>query len=307
MKYNRSNSTCRNYTLQNSIKYEIELLHQYSIKMQNLNFLETEFLDILFRGKNKSYGAYTLRKYYPRRIRNAVMVMMATILSFALLHLAIGGPSIGGLIIPQSYPDIPDITKIDNILPPQTPQTAVPLSNPMANPDIPTKVVETITPIVPPEDNKIKPKVFTGPAVGEGEEGLPNSAEGGTDPNGEGAIASGRGGASSSSTSSDYVVVDVAQKMPQFPGGEKALMEYLARNINYPQLARSNGVEGVVYVEFVVNTSGRISNIKIRKGIGYGCESETKRVIKSMPTWEPGENNGSKVNVSYTIPVSFEM
>ena len=95
--------------------------------------------------------------------------------------------------------------------------------------------------------------------------------------------------------------------MPSFPDGEKALMEYLAKNIKYPSIARENGIEGRVIVGFVVSKTGNIEQVKVIRGIGGGCDEEAAKVIKSMPNWTPGKHNGKAVPVSYTVPVSFKL
>ena len=93
--------------------------------------------------------------------------------------------------------------------------------------------------------------------------------------------------------------------MPEFPGGEAALNAYLAKNINYPQMAVDNEIQGKVIVEFVVGKDGSIRDAKLVKGIGFGCNEEAVRVIKNMPKWQAGKQNGREVNVSYRVPVKF--
>ena len=93
--------------------------------------------------------------------------------------------------------------------------------------------------------------------------------------------------------------------LPQPPGGMEGLMQYLGKNIKYPSLALRNQVEGKVFVNFVVGPSGQITDVKVTKGIGSGCDEEAVRVIKNMPAWAPGKQNGRAVSVSYTVPVTF--
>lgn len=98
-----------------------------------------------------------------------------------------------------------------------------------------------------------------------------------------------------------------AQLMPEFPGGTKALARFFRKNYRYPKEAQEKGVEGVVYIRFVVNTDGSLSNAKIVKGIGSGCDEEAIRLVSIMPKWIPGENDGLKVSVYKTIPVVFKL
>lgn len=108
------------------------------------------------------------------------------------------------------------------------------------------------------------------------------------------------------SVADDIPFVSV-QNMPEFPGGINALREFLAKNIEFPESASQTGREGTVYVYFVVEKDGSVSNIKTLRGIGGGCDEEAERVIGRLPKWKPGEQQGKKVRVSYTIPVIFKL
>ena len=102
-------------------------------------------------------------------------------------------------------------------------------------------------------------------------------------------------------------IFQIVEEMPSYPGGDKALMEYIAKNIKYPQIARESGIQGRVFVGFVVEPDGHVSNVKLLRGIGGGCDEEAMRVIKSMPKWKPGKQRGKAVRVSYQIPVMFKL
>ncbi|MFA8300251.1 MAG: energy transducer TonB [Hyphomicrobiales bacterium] len=99
----------------------------------------------------------------------------------------------------------------------------------------------------------------------------------------------------------------IVEKMPNFPGGLRELNKYLARNIKYPIVARESGIQGKVYLAFVVEPDGSISNIKLLRGIGGGCDEEAIRVIKNMPKWDPGKQRNKPVRVSYQVPVCFTL
>lgn len=102
-------------------------------------------------------------------------------------------------------------------------------------------------------------------------------------------------------------VYTVVKNMPEFPGGVSALMQYLASNIKYPEMAKKEGIQGRVFVNFIVERSGRISRVKILRGIGGGCDEEAVRVISAMPRWKPGLVNGKPVRVSYNVPIKFTL
>ena len=102
-------------------------------------------------------------------------------------------------------------------------------------------------------------------------------------------------------------IFQIVEEMPQFPEGEAKLMEHIAKNIKYPQEARERGIQGRVFVGFVVEPDGSVSNVKVLRGIGGGCDEEAVRVIKSLPKWKPGKQRGKEVRVSYQIPVVFKL
>ena len=102
-----------------------------------------------------------------------------------------------------------------------------------------------------------------------------------------------------------YAVLNMAEVMPEYPHGADSLLNYLKNEIRYPKKAQKKGIEGRVYVQFVVEKDGRISRTKILRGIGEGCDEEALRVINNMPNWIPGENQGRKVAVMYTLPIKF--
>jgi len=102
-------------------------------------------------------------------------------------------------------------------------------------------------------------------------------------------------------------IFQIVEEMPSFPGGEAELLKYVATHIKYPQIARETGIQGRVFVGFVVEPDGSVSNVKILRGIGGGCDEEAVRVIKSLPKWKPGKQRGKAVRVSYQIPVLFKL
>ena len=102
-------------------------------------------------------------------------------------------------------------------------------------------------------------------------------------------------------------VFDVVEQMPSFPGGQGALMQYLANNIKYPVVAQENGVQGRVVVSFVVERDGSITDVQVVRSVDPSLDREAQRVVKSMPKWIPGKQNGQAVRVKYNVPVSFRL
>ena len=97
------------------------------------------------------------------------------------------------------------------------------------------------------------------------------------------------------------------EQMPEFPGGQEGLVNYLVENLNYPEKAKAEKITGKVYVSFVVEKDGSISNVKVLRDIGYGCGEEAVRVVKAMPRWKPGMQRGKNVRVQYTLPLNFQL
>ena len=99
----------------------------------------------------------------------------------------------------------------------------------------------------------------------------------------------------------------IVETMPVFPGGTEKLLKYVAENVRYPQLAREMGIQGRVFVSFIVEKDGSISNVALLRGIGSGCDEEAIRVVKSMPKWNPGIQCGRAVRVSCNLPINFKL
>jgi TonB family protein len=99
----------------------------------------------------------------------------------------------------------------------------------------------------------------------------------------------------------------VVEGMPEFPGGDTALYRFLTENIHYPDSAKTAGIQGRVFITFVVNKDGSISDVRVLRGIGGGCDEEALRVVKSMPNWIPGTQRGKPVHVQYNLPIKFSL
>lgn len=102
-------------------------------------------------------------------------------------------------------------------------------------------------------------------------------------------------------------IFTVVESMPEFPGGPAKMMEFIAKNIKYPPMARESGIQGRVFINFVVEPNGSVSNVKVLRGIGGGCDEEAIRVVETMPKWTPGRQRGKAVRVSFNLPVRFTL
>jgi protein TonB len=105
----------------------------------------------------------------------------------------------------------------------------------------------------------------------------------------------------------DVQVFFIVEDMPEFPGGMAALQKFIAQSIKYPVIAQENGIQGKVFVNFVVNTDGSVTNAKIARGVDPSLDKEALRVVMTLPKWKPGRQGGKPVRVSYTVPINFQL
>lgn len=103
----------------------------------------------------------------------------------------------------------------------------------------------------------------------------------------------------------DTPVFYIVEEMPEFPGGEAALQKYLATSVKYPVIAQENGIQGKVFIQFVINTKGEVTNATVLRGVDPSLDKEALRVVQAMPSWKPGKQRNRPVRVSYTVPINF--
>jgi periplasmic protein TonB len=106
---------------------------------------------------------------------------------------------------------------------------------------------------------------------------------------------------------SEVEIFTVVEEAPSYPGGDEARIKFLQENIKYPQMARESGISGTVYVTFVVERDGHVTDVKVMRGIGGGCDEEAIRVINAMPKWNPGKQRGKPVRVQFNMPIKFTL
>lgn len=268
-----------------------------------------DFLDILFNGRNKDYGAYELRRKYDKRVRNAIVGTA----SIALV--IIGGYAVNNHLMASATalrPEPPKPIVFESITPIETKPTPQPPVLPSSNP-APVKSTIRATTLVIARDNDVSPDdepprldEMVNKAIG-----ISNTIgdDDGIDPQ----LLTGNG--------NDVVVMPEVKErddrdkipsfveiMPSFPGGDAALAIYLSKSIRYPNIAAENQISGRVVVQFVVDYEGNIKDVKvISDPKGGGLEAEAARVVKAMPKWKPGRQNGRNVSVYYTLPIFFRL
>jgi TonB family protein len=102
-------------------------------------------------------------------------------------------------------------------------------------------------------------------------------------------------------------ILPVVEQNPEYPGGDEARLNFFRENMVYPTEAKEKGIQGRVYVSFVVDKDGSITDVTVLRGIGGGCDEEAVRVVKMMPKWKPGEQRGERIRVSYSLPIKFSL
>ncbi|MFD2785949.1 energy transducer TonB [Hymenobacter rubripertinctus] len=272
--------------------------------MDNAQLASASLDDIVFEGRNKAYGAYIIRRVYGKHVTRAVLI------SIALFALLIAFPLVARMMKKDDVVvedkmlkvnELMEAPPLDKVAPPPPPPPP-----PEAPPPPPPKLTTIkFTPPVVKKDEEVKKEEI--PDVKELEKATVAavSVKGNTDnPADLAGLEPGEGTKAVEEvvTNKPYTYVE---QMPVFPGGQEALLQYIAKNIKYPAMALRNQVEGRVFIKFVVGPDGTVTNVEVQKGIGAGCDEESMRVIKSLPRFTPGKQNGRAVSVYYTVPVTF--
>ncbi len=246
----------------------------------------SESLDeLVFENRNKAYGAYVIRKEYAGSLKIGMLVSYGFI---GLIVLCSGFMNKGKMIIEDLVPPLFDTTEMLITPPPISdppPVAEKPVGGPKVNSFVPVvddKIIEK--PVVDELPTEVPPSNTEGP--GETTTELP-----GTGPQ----------LVETPSVNVQPSEVLVADEMPEMEGG---VMKFLRKNLSYPSLAVENKTKGTVFISFVVEKDGSVTDISVLKGIGDGCEEEATRVVKKMK-WRPGKNHGHPVRVRFNLPVKF--
>lgn len=265
--------------------------------------LKADYLDILFEGRNKKYGSYELRKRYPDRMKKSGIFLIA----FGVL--AFGYNVFANRAKKANVEPPPPPMEVNLAPPPPIDETKPPPPPPPSEPPPPVKPTVQFTPPEIKKDEEVKEeekpaeqKDLKDAAAGlKTQEGDVNGIDPGiVDKPGDGT------GVVEAAPAAPEIFKFVEQQ-PEFPGGEKALYKFLQDNVRYPEKASNAGQAGTVRVKFVVNEDGAITNVEVVRGAGYGMDEEAMRVIKSMPKWKPGKNNGHAVKVYFQVPITFTL
>ena len=281
-----------------------DTLHILSVEHNHLLAMEKTLNDIVFEGRNKSYGAYQLRKGYNSTMQRSVLLGVTFFLLIMLL------PNLYARLVPE--PEKDDIgfevklTTVD--IKPETTPPPLPVEPPKTEPQ-PSTVKSTSFDVLP--DHMVVEEA-TPPTVDDLEHALPGqeTVEGTSDlmdivpPSAEAPAGKGKAVEAEAPKEETFIIVEQA---PAYLGGNAAMAEFLRKNLKYPAQASRANIQGKVFVSFIVGSDGRIEDVKTLKGIGFGCDEEAERVIKLMPNWKAGRQSGTPVRVRFNLPIVFQL
>lgn len=276
--------------------------------MAKIDLISRDWTEMVFEGRNKEYGAYRLRK-------NAGKRNLYSLITIFIAALAIwGGISLVKFVESRTktvaQTSVAELSALN-----QPKKKAEVKQQQKVKLEQPERVVERVkssvkfTAPVIKKDDEVKPEdelktqdelMNTKTAIGA------LDVKGNDDANGE-VLKIKEAVAQPEPKPEVEKVFDVVEQMPSFPGGPSALMEWLSNNVKYPVVAQENGVQGRVVVSFVVERDGSITDVKVVRGVDPSLDKEASRVVRAMPRWIPGKQNGSAVRVKYNVPVAFRL
>ncbi len=263
-----------------------------------LDLFKPQWLDVIFAGRNKAYGAYELRKENNNTTSRAVLIGGTLFIILVSLPLII--KYISGIL-----PEEKKFQETEVVLAPPPPVDDK--ATPPPPPEPPKPKVDQVKfppPVVVPAEQV---KDEEPPTVEELKVADPGQKTVEGDPNAEIKIDAPVGDAEVTEDNGikDFASVEV---VPEFPGGgQAAFTKFLSKNYRYPAMAREQGVSGRVIMSFVVEKDGSLTDIKVLRDLGFGTGEEAIRLLKSSPRWKPGIQNGRPVRVAYTLPFKLDL
>ncbi|MFW9607583.1 MAG: energy transducer TonB [Prevotella sp.] len=278
--------------------------------MAKIDLYDPKWVDMVFDGKNKSYGAFQLRKGTSgRNIKSLIILVIAA---------ALVGGFLAWKVIEQkqaeqqaAYMEAMELSKLQKEAKKQEKKEVIkPKVEPKKEIPVARQTQKFTAPVIKKdelvkEENQIKQMDKLDDKVAVGTE----NHEGTKDRNVE-AVRNDIAVNTPPPAPKEEVtnkVFDVVEVMPSFPGGQGALMSYLSSHVKYPVVAQENGVQGRVTVSFVVERDGSITDVHVVRSVDPSLDREAARVISSMPNWQPGKQNGSAVRVKFNVPVQFKL
>lgn len=281
---------------------DAQTLLNLSVDHQNLLAMEKSLNDIVFENRNKSYGAYDLRRGYGQTVQRSVVMGVAFFLLLVMF------PKLYAKLTPDHKPD--DIVYVVQANPVDIKMEEPPVPPAKEEPAPVQKAIKSLTPEVLP-DNEV-PTEELPPVVEDLQDAQPSTE---TVDGVENIETIAPPVANVPAAKAEAVGVEpkkeetftYVEQSPQYAGGNEAMAAFLRKNLKYPTQASRAGIQGKVFVQFTVGSDGKIENAAAVKGIGFGCDEEAVRVVKMMKDWMPGKQAGVPVRVRFTLPIAFQL
>jgi protein TonB len=278
--------------------------------MSKIDLLEREWIDQVFEGKNEAYGAYAIRRDTSHRNLLAVIALICGLIAIVAIFLIVNVAQNAIAAAAAEHETEVTLEAIEEEVEEEKDDEEI------------VYEIEELEQLVA-EETVMNSEKFT---AYEMEDDAPEQVTKTQDEVANSDVAIGAIDYDQGSNEAEHVlkvnekvvdevppaveetkVFDVVEQMPSFKGGDAALMEWLSKNIKYPVVAEENGIQGRVVATFVVERDGSITDGKIVKSVDPSLDKEAVRVLKSMPKWIPGKQNGQAVRVKYTVPVTFRL
>ncbi|MCI7118519.1 energy transducer TonB [Prevotella sp.] len=277
--------------------------------MSKIDLISNEWTDLVFEGRNQSYGAYQLRKSTGKRNLWALIIVA---LAAVLLYLGLQLQRMAEANKKVENTQAVELAKLNT----EKKKEAKVEKKEIIRQE-PEKVVEQVkssvkftAPIIKKDEEVKEEDEIKLDEVQKSDKAVGAFTVEGNDEVG-GAVLKAKEEIAAPEPPKHVVeetkIFTVVEQMPMYPGGDAALMGYLRDNIHYPTVAAENGVQGRVVVGFVVERDGSITDVKVLRSVDPSLDREAMRVVKSMPRWTPGKQNGSAVRVKYQVPVTFRL
>jgi protein TonB len=266
-----------------------------------INIYSQEWCNIVFDNKNKSYGAYELRDNSGKRHLRALLIASVCFI------LAICSPFILKQIMPAKKVANVEVNTMSNIKVDKKEEKKND-NEEVKIPEEPLKnTIQYVPPVIKPDEEVPDDQVIkTQDELNQTTAAISIKDQKGVDVGGID-VADLDKGTDQIVNDDDAPPVTFVENMPDFPGGEAARQKFLGENVKYPSIARESNIEGTIYVQFVVERNGKITNIQLKHGIGGGCDEEALRVVRKMPNWNPGRQNGQTTRVQFIMPIKFTL
>ena len=245
--------------------------------------------EIVFEHRNKLYGAYYLRKLYNKHVTRALLI------SIAILIVGLAYPLVSSFYALRRAKYIEKSVSAEMMKMDKPKEEAPP--PPPPPPEALEQKVKFVAPIVTTDSVVETPDIFNQDDLNKKTVNEAVAVEEVVEAPKEEVIE----------VEEAKPIFTIVEEMPSFPGGEGELAKFLGANIVYPQIAKESAIQGTVYVSFVVDSKGKVTDVKVLRGIGGGCDEEALRVVRMMPSWRPGKQNGQSVRVQFNMPIRFTL